>query len=148
MTLIQRILVPVDFSAHSHKALEYALDLAKSVGATIDLLHCYRVNIGVVSGYAPALPMNYEADLRQAAGNELREWLEKAATSGVEIDEHLRTASPCEGIISQASALGSDLIVMGTRGLSGLKHVFLGSVAERVIRTAPCPVLTVKDPDK
>jgi nucleotide-binding universal stress UspA family protein len=123
------------------------MDLAKSFGAEIDLLHCYQVNIGVTSAYAPTLPANFEAELREAASKELHEWREKAAASGVEIAEHLLTSSPSEGICSQAASLASDLIVMGTRGLSGLKHALLGSVAERVIRSAPCPVLTVKGPD-
>lgn len=148
MATIQRILVPVDFSSDSQNALDYAVGLAKSLGATIDLLHCYRVNLAVISPYGPTLPPNFEADLREAAGERLHEWSQKASASGVQISEHLQLVFPSEGIVDLAEELGSDLIVMGTRGLSGFKHVVLGSVAERVVRTASCPVLTVKEESK
>lgn len=144
MQPIQRILVPVDFSSHSQEALDYAVELAKSLGASVDLLHCYRVNLAVISPYGPTLPPNFEADLRQAASEKLGEWREKASKDGVEITQHLKLIFPSEGIIDLAEECKSDLIVMGTRGLGGLKHVLLGSVAERVVRQAPCPVLTLK----
>jgi nucleotide-binding universal stress UspA family protein len=63
---------------------------------------------------------------------------------GVQTEEHLSPLFPPEGIAESAAEVGADLIVMGTRGLTGFKHVLLGSVAERTVRTAPCPVLTVK----
>ena len=84
--------------------------------------------------------------MRDAALEQLEELRQKVAADGVEAAAHMREGTAAEAISSAANDLGVDLIVMGTRGLTGLKHVLLGSVAERTIRVAPCPVLTVKDP--
>lgn len=141
---IRTILVPVDFSDHSAEALKQAVELAKSFGAAIHLLHCYPINVGGISPYGLVLPDNFSLQLRTAAARKLSEWSEKATAEGVAVEEILTPMLPSETISSTAQERGADLIVMGTRGLTGLKHVMLGSVAERTIRIAPCPVLTVK----
>ena len=81
--------------------------------------------------------------MRDAARERLEELREKGTAEGVEIAVHLREGNSAEGISAAANEIGADLIVMGTRGNTGLKHVLLGSVAERTIRLAPCPVLTL-----
>ncbi len=86
-------------------------------------------------------------DARRAARDRLRARAEKIQAEGVEVRIHLGNGPPGEAISSSAEELESDLIVMGTHGYTGLKHVLLGSVAERTLRTAPCAVLTVKADD-
>ena len=144
---METILVPLDFSEHSEEALEYAVWLGRTFGAKLHLLHCYQVNPGSISPYGPALTVDFTREAREAAVAKLHEWGEKASADGVEVAEHLSQTFPSEGIANAASELEADLIVMGTRGLTGLKHVLLGSVAERTIRLAPCPVLTVSRDD-
>jgi nucleotide-binding universal stress UspA family protein len=92
-----------------------------------------------------AFPASLERDWRLAAQNQLDTWAEKVSATGVEVSLTLTPLIASEGIARVAADVGADLIVMGTRGLSGIKHVLLGSVAERTLRVAPCPVLTVKD---
>ena len=125
MTELQTILVPVDFSAHSEAAVRYAVGLAKP-----DTI---------------AVPRDFWARLREAASSKLGEVARKVTAEGVKVEMLLTEGAPAPTITQTAEQLRVDLIVMGTRGLTGLKHVLLGSVAERVLRMAPCPVLTLKD---
>ena len=149
MTQIRTILVPVDFSDHSAHALDMAADIAKAFGgATLHLLHCYQVQPVGVSPYGIVMPESFDRDIREAASRQLEEWRQKASSAGTEVEVHLSSMFPSIAIAETAEEVGADLIVMGTRGLSGIKHVLLGSVAERTLRTAPCPVLTVKHPEK
>jgi nucleotide-binding universal stress UspA family protein len=144
MADFKNILVPIDFSDHSAVALETAAKIAKAFGGKIRLLHCYQIQPGGVSPYGIALPSNYYSDIRNAAGQQLQEWQKRIAPEGVEVESTLMGEFPSHAIAVTAEEMGADLIVMGTRGLSGIKHVMLGSVAERTVRIAPCPVMTVK----
>lgn len=144
MSRFRKILVPIDFSDHSSAALDLAIDLARATGATLHLLHCYPVDPGAISPYGIVLPEGFDRDVREAAGRELARWADKAGSAGVAVEQHLSSMFPAEVIAQTAEEIGADLIVMGTRGLSGLKHVLLGSIAERVLRIAHTPVLTVK----
>jgi nucleotide-binding universal stress UspA family protein len=146
MTRIRTILVPVDFSAHSGEALGYAIDLAKVFGAGIHLLHCYQINMGGVSPYGLVIPEDFDREVRAAAEQKLHEWAEKARAEGIAVEERISPMFPAATLVDTAEEISADLIVMGTRGLTGLRHVLLGSVAERTLREAPCPVLTVKAP--
>jgi len=141
---IREILVPVDFSEASARALETAIELARKFHARLHLLHCYPVHPLTHTDGVP-LPEGLDRDLRRAAQQRLFEWGEKANAAGVSVVEHLSPDSAVEAIVEQAEEIGADWIVMGTRGLSCVRHVLLGSVAERAIQHAPCPVLTVKD---
>lgn len=144
---ISRILVPVDFSEHSAAAVEQAIEFAKAFDAEIDLLHSYQIGPGTVTPYGPAFPPNLYEELRVAASNQLAKVSDKVRAAGIEVKAHLSHDVPSYAIIEAAKSLSSDLIIMGTRGLTGLKHVVLGSVAERTVRGAPCPVLTLNPPD-
>jgi universal stress protein A len=148
MSRFRKILVPIDFSDHSSAALDLAIDLAKTHGATLHLLHCYPIDPGAISPYGIVLPEGFDRDVREAAGRELARWADRAGAANVAVEQHLSSMFPAEVIARTADELGADLIVMGTRGLSGLKHVLLGSIAERVLRIAHCPVLTVKATEK
>ncbi len=145
MTELQTILVPVDFSAHSEAAVRYAVGLAKRFGSTLHLLHAYHLPVEVATPDTIAVPRDFWASLREAASRRLGEAADKATGEGVKVEMLLTEGAPAPAITQAAERLHADLIVMGTRGLTGLKHVLLGSVAERVLRTAPCPVLTLKD---
>ncbi len=143
---VNTILVPSDFSADAEKALSTATELAKLFGARIVVLHAYHVDIPMVSPMAGgyALPQGFYEDLRSQATAQVEKLSKEAATEGIEATGIVLQEPAAFAIAAQAESLPADLIVMGTRGLTGLKHVVLGSVAERVVRTAPCPVLTVK----
>lgn len=143
---VETILVPTDFSADAEKALSTAIELAKLFGARIVVLHAYHVDIPMVSPMAGgyALPQGFYEDLRSQATAQVEKLAKAAAAEGIEATGLALQEPAAAGIAAQAESLPADLIVMGTRGLTGLKHMVLGSVAERVVRTAPCPVLTVK----
>ncbi len=144
MTQFAKILVPVDFSDHSNAAQEIAVEIAKTFSAKIWLLHCYQLHPGGVSPYGIAAPASYQDDVREAVMHQLRESQEKIEAEGVPAETSVSSEFPPQAIIEMAEDIGADLIVMGTRGLTGFKHLMLGSVAERTVRLAPCPVLIVK----
>jgi nucleotide-binding universal stress UspA family protein len=124
-----------------------AVKIAREQGSQLLLLHCYQIQPGGISPYGIALPSGYFSDIRDAAGGQLKEWRADLVPTDVEAEEELSSESPSAAIALSAEQNGADLIVMGTRGLGGIKHVMLGSTAERTVRIAPCPVLTVKGDD-
>ncbi len=144
MTPFKKILVPVDFSDHARTALDLAVEIARDSSGTIQLLHCYQIQPGGISPYGVALPTDYFTELRDAAARKLNEWKQEFVPADVKCDGTLSSDHPSAAIVSTAEDMDADLIVMGTRGLSGFKHALLGSTAERTVRTASCPVLTVK----
>jgi universal stress protein A len=144
---MRTILVPTDFSPHSDRALEVAEKLAKRMGGKIHLLHCYQINVGGISPYGVTIPEEFNLKIREAAEKKLLDLERKVAAEGIEVEAHLTPRFPSEAVSDLAEELGADMIVMGTRGATGLKHILLGSVAERTVRIAPCPVLTVKETD-
>ena len=145
MTRFETLLVPVDFSAHSDKALAYAIGLAKTFGSKVHLIHAYHLPIQIASPDQVVIPQDFWSAVRDSAARKLEKTVQKVKDAGVDAETHLAEVPPVQAINQTAEKIGADLIVMGTRGLTGLKHVLLGSVAERTIRTAPCPVMTVKD---
>jgi universal stress protein A len=143
---IHKILVPVDFSEHSQRALDEAVSLAKHFGAELMLFHCYPLPIPSLGSvpYGTLAPERYVDAIRNASLQRLTQWRDKARAQGVRAEGEVGAGAPASEIVALADRIGADLIVIGTRGLSGLEHVLLGSVAERTIRIARCPVLTVK----
>jgi len=143
---ITRILVPTDFSAHADAALDYAIDLAEPLGATVVLLHVIEDPLagGMWSSEL------YSAEIAGLQINLMKDAEERlcrtAAESGKQIisERRVRTGRAAATIVEAAVETKADLIVMGTAGRTGLAHVFMGSVAERVVRTAACPVLTLR----
>lgn len=147
MTLVAtRILAPTDFSACSLRAEDYALLLAQSSAATVDLLY--------VAEFVPGMDLEYPVNKMyvESLQQEGRAALEKAETrlaaKGLTVRSHQEIGVPGYWISQKARALKSDLIVMGTHGRTGLQHVLLGSTAERTMRFAPCPVLAVRVSDE
>lgn len=146
MTRITRILVPTDFSATADAALDYAFGLAERFGASVQLLHVLDdpfIYEGIsAEAYISEAPLTRTAMLEDA-----REKLGHRAgprAPQVPIETEVLFGHGARTIAEYAAERGIDLIVMGTHGRTGIAHVLLGSVAERVVRTAPCPVLTVR----
>ena len=148
MTPVRVILVGMDFSPHSEAALDRAVDFARAFGARIHLLHSYAVPVRGVMPYDFTVPDGVWDGIRKAAETKLEEYRQEVVSAGVEASSEVSTELPSEAILAAADEIDADLIVMGTRGHTGLKHVLLGSVAERTIRLAPCSVLTVKEEEK
>jgi nucleotide-binding universal stress UspA family protein len=144
----RRLLVAEDFSEHAAAALETAISLAQELGARVEIVHVYQRPVEMLTPYEIALPDSVVVEVRKAASERLKGSIEKVRAAGLQGAAHLREGPPAQSIVALAGELPADLIVLGTRGLTGLKHALLGSVAERTLRTAPCPVLAVKTPDE
>ena len=142
-TLITRILVPTDFSRPSERALEYARDLANQFGASLHLLHVVNRPL-LAEGLAAEAYVSERFESDMVRGTEAR--LRRLAPEAVSAD--VVFGYPAKAIVEWASRSGADLIVMGSHGRAGVAHLMLGSVAEAVVRTARCPVLTVREPSR
>ena len=140
-----RVLLPVDFSASSLRACEVAVFFARQFDAEIDLVHVVESPLLEITPYHFAVPDSVWDDLRERAREQLEAQRQKIAAEGVRVEAHLRHGVPDQAICDVAEQSSADLIVMGTHGRTGLAHVLLGSVAERTLRRASCPVLTVKE---
>ena len=141
---LKKILVPIDFSDCSKKALQYALPLAKQHEAAITLLYVVPTPF-TVGEYGGVNYASLEADLRASADKQLATLAADEVRGRVAVDTLVSTGPPAAEIIEVAKRVLADLIVISTHGRTGLKHVFLGSVAENVVRHAPCPVLVVRE---
>jgi nucleotide-binding universal stress UspA family protein len=141
---IRRILVPIDFSEHADSVLEWAAHLAAEHASRIVLLHAYHLPVEFQQLEGAYLPPDFWSNVKSEAEQSLRRYAERLRAQGLEVDAEVREGYPATVIEEEAVRSGADLIVIGTRGLSGLKHLLLGSIAERVVQKAPCPVLTVK----
>jgi nucleotide-binding universal stress UspA family protein len=151
MIVLKNILVATDFSDPSAAALAYGQELARSFGASLTVVHvvdditvrAYGVDSGVLMT-DPEVQRQFEADARAlveaAIADEDRLQLNASAVV-------LRSNAPASAIVTYAQQSGTGLIVMGTHGRSGFAHLLMGSVSERVVQTAPCPVLTVRHPE-
>ena len=140
---IEKILVPLDFSAASVEALDYAVWLAKQFHAAIHLVHVYPPDeASSIPGAAHLLLQSAEAIER--LNEELTGIHRKHVPTFRPENCHIRAGRPYEVIVGLAREINADLIALSTRGHSGLKHLLLGSTAERVVRNAPCPVLVAR----
>ncbi len=143
---IERILVPVDFSAVSLQALEYAIDFHKPLKAELVILHVIEQFYYATPTdlYGPSINVGMLMEEQQRAAREqLAQLAEQLAKRRVRCRTLLQTGSSYQRIIGVAKRVKADLIVMSTHGRTGLSHILMGSTAERVVRTAPCPVLTL-----
>ena len=147
MTLLKdpptNILVPIDFSEQSEKAAKAASALAKTTGATVHLLHAYEIPVESV-GLAYTVSNQYVDQFVAETTTRLQDLAAKTfegVTMGPPI---VKSGDPREVIADTAKALGAEIVVMGTHGRRGLSRAIIGSVAEGVVRTAPCSVLVVR----
>ncbi|MBI2571504.1 MAG: universal stress protein [Candidatus Schekmanbacteria bacterium] len=147
MIKIERILVPIDFSEHSYDALSYAAELAKLFQAEIRLFHAIDDAIFLVgaSPYATLAAASHES-LLEDSREALTRCQQARVPEGVKSSWDVAFGAPAEEIVRAAQVFDCQLIVISTHGHTGLAHVLLGSVAERVVRKSACPVLVVKRP--
>lgn len=146
MSRIKRLLVPTDFSPSSEIALQYAIDLAPP-GASVHVLHVVD-DAGLLAAYPDGMYVDLlalRADLIAQAELQLAAFVKKIVAPRTVVTTEAVAGRPSLWIADAAKTRNADLIVMGTHGRGGLAHLMLGSVAERVVRTAQCPVLTVRD---
>jgi universal stress protein A len=142
---LKQILVPTDFSACSKKALQYALAFARQFHARLTLLYVMPVNYFVGSEFGPVDCPVPEAELRRNSQKELAAWAGREAAGVVPVDTLVRQGQPVHEIVKLAREAKVDLILLSTHGRTGVRHVLMGSVAENVVRYAPCPVLVVRE---
>jgi nucleotide-binding universal stress UspA family protein len=153
MTEIGNILYPTDFSEHSLVALPLAMDLAKHYGARLHCLHVIDTSYEVPLLYDYVVPMASEVQVEKQEHQRLAEkQLDRFVRENIaelegSVLKKIAVGKPFEQIISHARQEDIDLIVIGTHGHSALASMFLGSVAEKVIRKAPCAVLSVRHPE-
>ncbi|WP_022851313.1 universal stress protein [Limisalsivibrio acetivorans] len=143
---IKKIIYPTDFSEPSRTAFDYAVSMAKMCGAQLEILHVMFDETQVVSFYLPQVTMqNLSVDIEEGAKKEMKKFVEESGELGdIEYTYTLKKGTPFVEIIKHAKESGADMIVIGTHGRSGLEHVLFGSTAEKVVRKASCPVLTIR----
>lgn len=144
MNMPKNILVPVDFSEYAEHALDYAIVLAAKLDARVHLLNV----IGIPALGVPELGVALSASMMDSIVKENQAALDKLAnarrTKAMIGEVMLRTGDARDVIVRACEEVGADLIVMGTHGRRGVTRALLGSVAESIVRTAPCPVLTIR----
>ncbi len=149
MIEIRKILAPTDFSAHAAKALRYACSLAERLNAELHLLH-------VLSDIIPASPEplltpvitpEFYRESQAQSLSALEKVIEPSWGKPALVKSSVRWGDVVEEVTNEAREQAVDLVVIATHGRTGLSHVLLGSVAERIVREAPCPVLTIRDRD-
>ena len=142
-TTIRHVLVGHDFGEASQAALAFAMDLAKELKARITIVHAYEIP---VYGFPEGLALTAETigRIEAATRKAMEEVIERARRPGLAIEGVLRQGPAWSEIVAAAADIKADLVVIGTHGRRGLAHALLGSVAEKVVRAAPCPVLTVR----
>jgi nucleotide-binding universal stress UspA family protein len=142
---IRSILVPIDFSLHSKNALKYAVPLAEKFGASLHLVYVVEPTIYPADlGFGQVVLPGVEEELREKGGEELQSLMEKEIGGRVKSSCAVRTGNPHQEILREAEELGVALIVVATHGHSGVEHMLFGSTADRIVRNAKCPVLTVR----
>jgi len=142
---LQKILLPTDFSNYSAAATKYACELATKFDAELHLLHTLELHLASTPGFGMGLALpKYIHESKTAAEKSLAGVLDPKWSAGRTVIQAVVEGLPKVEIIQYARKHEIDLIVLSTHGRTGLSHVLMGSVAETVVRTAPCPVLTVR----
>lgn len=146
---IKKILVPIDFSDYSKSALKYAVNFCKDCNAEMVLIYVVEPVI-----YPPDFSMgqiaipSVNAEWDERAKQELEKLAKEQIPASVQVKTIIKTGKPFVEIIETAGELDVDLIIIATHGRSGMEHILFGSTAEKVVRKAPCPVLTLREPIK
>lgn len=148
---LPRILVGTDFSPTAAVAVDWAAELARQQGARVELVHAVTVPPSVpeyVASGAIAAGPAFDEEVRRAALGRLEKEAASLRDRGIEVDTWMALGTPSQVICDRASQTLALAIVAGTRGLTGLRHLLLGSTTERVVQKAPCPVLSVHPEDR
>lgn len=144
MPVFHKILVPTDFSAHSGEAIKVAAAMSHALNIPVNLLAVFQpASAPILDGALLPMPIDVANDVART-NSQLQEAEQAALGAGATaVSSSLRQGDALDEILAHAREEHADLIVMGTQGRTGLSHALLGSVAEKVVRTAPCAVLTV-----
>jgi nucleotide-binding universal stress UspA family protein len=142
----RRLLVPVDFTETSDRALAYAIELARKFGSAITVMHAYQIPVYGFPDAAYITASEVAAQISNAAQARLDAIIEANKTAGIEMNAILRDGVAWEEVNTIANEIHADLIIIGTHGRRGLARALLGSVAENVIRTSGVPVLVIHGP--
>jgi nucleotide-binding universal stress UspA family protein len=146
MIILQKILVPTDFSDLSQQALEFALSLADRFRAKLYLMHVWELPMTGSLLPPEPYPESVLTEEQTAGEKHLTKVANELKASGFDVEPVFVFGKPYMEIVKTATDLDIDLIVLASHGRSGVSHLLLGSVAEKVVRLAPCPVFTVKPP--
>ncbi len=142
---IRMILVPIDFSLHSKNALKYAVPMARQFRAAVRLVYVVEPTVYPADlGFGQVVLPGVEEELREKGGEELQALIQKEIGKTVPASWTVRTGNPHQEILREAEDANVDLIVVATHGHSGVEHMLFGSTADRIVRHARCPVLTIR----
>ena len=147
--MIKKILVPIDFSNYSKKALHYTVSFAQQFNSEIDLVYViepiiYPADLSMGQLVIPQTNL----DFQEKAEEELKELAQSEIGDLLNYNIFVRTGKPFMEIIEAAKEIDADLIIIATHGHTGVEHLLFGSTSEKVVRKAPCPVLTLREPIK
>ncbi len=147
--MFKKILFPTDFSESAIAPVPYVTDLATKYGSKVYVLHVLY-DIARASGWhVPSIDMEtFYSELRSGAEEELERFTKEHLSGLPEIEKAIKTGMPSEEIVNFVHQNGIDLVIISTHGRSGINRVLFGSTASRVVRQAPCPILTVRMPAK
>jgi len=146
---LRKILVPIDFSDYSKKALHYAIPFARQFKATINLLYVVEPTIYPADFSFGQIGMpNVENELRTKGEQELRELIANEIKGAVPAEAFVKVGLPFVEVVSFAKDEKIELIIVATHGHTGVEHVLFGSTAEKIVRKAPCPVLVVRSDER
>ena len=141
---VKKILIPVDFSENSQKILKAGKDLAKKMSAEIIAVHVMQTFDDYSGFFVPHLPLpQLEDEMFQGAQKKMDAFIDENTEPNETMAATVLKGDPAEEIISFAEKNGMDMIIMGTHGYKGFEKVLFGSVAEKVVKTAPCPVMVI-----
>ncbi|MEI6306728.1 MAG: universal stress protein [Deltaproteobacteria bacterium] len=147
MKQFEKILVAIDFSENSDYAFNYALDLAKQFNGELTVMHVINEPVDLRGFYVPHISFEQlEKEIEEGAAKMMEKFCSEQMSGFTNYKTAIVSGIPYEEIIRRAQESGSSLIVMGTHGRTGLDHLIFGSTAERVVRSAFCPVLTIRLP--
>ncbi len=142
MKEVTKVVVPVDFAQHTDKIVEYAVYVAKSFSASVSFIHVAESYGGLYAGFAHPSFEQIETELRKQAEQKMAHLVEDNSSEVVGCSGKVLEGDVVESIIQYATDEQASLLVLGTHGAKGLEKIVLGSVAERVVKKSPCPVLT------
>lgn len=144
MDKFKKILVPVDFSDNSRKILQAAAGLAGQLGAELSVVFVVQSFDDYSGFFVPHVPIaQFEEEMVRSAEDKMKAFVAETLPTETPVQTRVLAGDVAESIIEHAARTGIDLIVMGTHGYKGLERVLFGSVAEKVVKTAPCPVLSI-----
>lgn len=147
--MFSKILVPVDFSEYTDDIVKYATEIAQKFGSAIHLIHVIP-NMDYFTPYESFMAAENMVTVQKGVEAEVQQDIEKVASTivGIPVTKAIRTGVSFVEIIEYVKSEHIDLVIMATHGRGGLEHIIIGSVAEKVVRKSPCPVLTIRPAKK